>query len=91
MTNEEKAKWFDRALRFVLDGNIHLVMKSRIDGKPNWAIVDTKSNKVMNSNMEWEPELPVKDRDEGYLIRTRFDFEMAVSLFQQYKMFAEES
>ncbi len=90
MTDEEKIKWFDRALRFVLDGNIHLVMKSRINGKGNWAIVDTKKHQVMNSNMEWEDEPPVQQRDEAFLIRTRFDFDMAVSLYQQYKMFAEE-
>ncbi len=89
MTTEEKAKWFDAALRFALEGKIHLVMKSKTDGVANWAIVNTENNTVLNSNFEWEPEPPVAQRDEAFLIRTRFDFDTAVNLFQQYKMFAE--
>jgi hypothetical protein len=91
LTLEEKAKWFDAALRFGLKGSIHLVMKSKINGKANWAIVDTKTNKVLNSNLEWEEEPPAKKRDEAFLMRTRFDFETAVQLFQQYLMFAQGS
>ncbi len=90
MTIEEKAKWFDRALRFVLDGKIQLIMKSYKDGVAKWAIIDTEKNLVLNSNLEWEPEPPLaKDRDEAFLIRTRFNFETAVSQYQQYKMFAQ--
>ncbi|WP_041356133.1 hypothetical protein [Melioribacter roseus] len=91
MTIEEKAKWFDVAMRFGLEGKIHLVMKSYKDGVAKWAIVDTASNKVLNSNLEWEPEPPLKQRDESFLIRTRFDFESAVALYKQYKMFAVET
>jgi len=88
-TNEEKIKWFDAATKFQIDGNIFLVMKSRINGQGKWAIEDMSNQNVLNSNMEWEPELPVAQRDEGYLIRTRFDFDSAVAMYQQYKMFAE--
>ena len=90
MTIEEKAKWFDKALRFALDGKIHLIMKSYKDGVGKFAIIDTAKNLVLNSNMEWEPEPPLaKDRDEAFLIRTRFDFETAVMQYDQMKMFAQ--
>jgi len=90
MTTEEKAKWFDKALRFCLDGKIHLIMKSYKDGVGKFAIIDTAKNLVFNSNMEWEPEPPLaKDRNEGFLIRTRFDFETALMQYEQMKMFAE--
>lgn len=88
MTAEEKAKWFDLAIRFSLDKNIHLVMKSRTGGEGHWAIVDTAKGLVMNSNLEWEEEPPVQKRDEGFLIRTRFAFEQATELFNMYKMYA---
>lgn len=87
MTNEEKAKWFDAALRFVVDGDIHLVMKARKNGNSSWAIVDTKNNKVFNSNMEWEDELPLAKRDERFVTRTRFSFEDAVNLLKMKKMY----
>jgi hypothetical protein len=90
MTTEEKAKWFDAALRFSLKGKIHLVLKSYKGGVEKWAIVDTSNNTVLNSNLEWEPELPLAKRDESYLIRTRFGFEDAVAMYTQYKMFATE-
>ncbi|MBI3123245.1 MAG: hypothetical protein HYZ10_02455 [Ignavibacteriales bacterium] len=90
MTDQEKAQWFDKALKFSLDRKIHLVMKSNINGVGKWAIIDTEKNLVLNSNMEWEPEPPIaKDRDEAFLIRTRFDFETAVAQYEQMKMFAE--
>jgi hypothetical protein len=89
MTIEEKAKWFDKALKYALDGKIHLVLKSYKDGNGKWAIIDSAKSMVLNSNLEWEPEPPTaKDRDEAFLIRTRFDFEMAVNLYEQFKMFA---
>jgi hypothetical protein len=91
MTDKEKAKWFDAALRFSLNGKIQLVQKSFLNGVGKWAIVDTSNNTVLNSNLEWEPELPLTKRDESYLIRTRFGFEDAVSMYTQYKMFASES
>ena len=90
MTTEEKAKWFDLALRFALDGKIHLVMKSRQSGESKWAIFDTAAGKVFNSNMEWEEEPPASQRDEGFLVRTRFDFDTALVMWEQYKMFAGE-
>ncbi len=90
MTVEEKAKWFDSALRFGLEGKIHLVMKSLQAGEAKWAIVDTSNGNVLNSNMEWEEEPPLVKRDEGFLIRARFSFDNAVAMWQQYKMFAEE-
>jgi hypothetical protein len=90
MTIEEKAKWFDKALRIALDGKIHLIMRSYKDGVGKWAVIDTEKNLVLNSNMEWEPEPPLaKDRDQGFLIRTRFEFEMAVSQYEQMKMFSQ--
>ncbi len=88
-TNEEKIKWFDAATKFQVDSNIFLIMKSRIGGKGKWAIEDVANHNVLNSNMEWEPELPVSQRDEAYLIRTRFDFDSAVTMYEQFKMFAE--
>jgi len=48
MTIEEKAKWFDRALRFALDGKIQLIMKSYKNGVGKWAIIDTEKNLVLN-------------------------------------------
>ncbi len=89
MTVEEKAKWFDSALRFWLKDKIHLVMKSNRGGTPKWSIVDTSNNTILNSNLEWEEEPPVKDRDEAFLIRARFSFDDAVAMWEQYKMFAE--
>jgi 3-methyladenine DNA glycosylase AlkD len=90
MTLEEKAKWFDAAMKFGLNGSIQLVMKSKIKGEANWAIVDTLAKKVLNSNFEWEDEPEIAKRDEAFLIRSRFNFETAVSMYEQFKMFAEE-
>ena len=91
MTVEEKAKWFDAALRFSLKGKIHLVLKSYKNGVEKWAIADTSNNTVLNSNMEWEIEPPVAKRDDSFLIRSRFSFDDAVAMYSQYQMFAEES
>ncbi len=88
MTDEEKVKWFDSALKFELDGKIQMVMKSRTDGAGAWAIINYADDTVLNSNMEWEPELSVENRDESFLIRTRFPFESASAQWEQYKMFA---
>lgn len=89
MTDAEKAKWFDAAMRFGLEGSIHLIMKSKIDGQANWSIVDTSNKMVLNSNMEWEEEPESSNRDESFMIRARFSFDSAVAIWQQYKMFAE--
>ena len=91
MTIEEKAKWFDAALKFGLRGKIHLVLKSYKSSIEKWSIVNTSNNTVLNSNMEWEPEPPLAKRDESFLIRARFSFDDAVALYTQYQMFAEES
>ncbi len=88
MNEKEKAKWFELAVKFMLAKNIYLVMKSRVKGDAQWAIIDQQNNKVLNSNLEWEDELPLEKRDESFKIRTRFSFESAVGLFEQYKMFA---
>jgi len=89
MTDAEKIKWFDRSVKFQLSGLIFLEMKSRKNGVGVWVIEDTKNNSVLNSNMEWEPEPPLAKRDEAFLIRTRFDLETAITMYEQYKMFAE--
>jgi len=89
MTDEEKIKWFNAAMRFGLEGSIHLVMKSKVNGEANWSIVDTEKNMVLNSNMEWEDEPDTSQRDESFLIRARFSFDSALAIWQQYKMFAE--
>ena len=89
MTNEEKIKWFEAAVKFQISGTIFLVMKSREEGQGNWAIHDSAKNAVLNSNMEWEDEPPRDKRDEAFLIRSRFSFENAVAMYEQYKMFAE--
>ena len=89
MTDAEKIKWFDRSVKFQLSGLIFLEMKSRKNKVGVWVIEDTKNNTVLNSNMEWEPEPTPAKRDEAFLIRTRFDLETAISMYEQYKMFAE--
>lgn len=89
MTIEEKAAWFDSTLRLALDGKINLVMKSRKNGESNWSVIDTSTNSVLNSNLEWEIEPPLTKRDQSFLIRARFPFDQALALFEQYKSFAE--
>lgn len=89
MTDEEKIKWFDAAMKFGLEGPIQLVMKSKVDGQANWSIVDTAKKMVLNSNMEWEEEPDTTQRDESFMIRARFSFDSALAIWQQYKMFAE--
>ena len=86
---QKKIKWFDRSVKFQLSGLIFLEMKSRKNGVGVWVIEDTKNNSILNSNMEWEPEPPLAKRDEAFLIRTRFDLETAITMYEQYKMFAE--
>jgi hypothetical protein len=88
LSDNDKIKWFDDAVKFQLDGNIYLVLKSRKNGVGSWAIENTATFNVLNSNMEWEKELPVAKRDAAYLIRTRFEFEAAVSMYEQFKMFS---
>ena len=90
LSDQDKIKWFDLAVKFQIDGLIFLEMKSRKKGKCSWAIQEMNSNKVLNSNMEWENEVPLAQRDEAFLIRTRFDFDTAVSMYEQYKMFTQE-
>lgn len=89
MSDQDKIKWFDAAVKFQVDGMIFLTMKSRKDGIGSWVIEDVVNHKVLNSNMEWEDDLPVAKRDQAYIIRTRFDFEAAAAMHEQYKMFAE--
>jgi hypothetical protein len=88
MNDKEKAKWFELAVKFMLAKDIYLVMKSRAKGDAQWAIIDKKNSKVLNSNLEWEDEIPLDKRDEAFKIRTRFSFELASGLYEQYKMFA---
>lgn len=88
MENKDKIKYFERAVRFQLEGLIFLAMRSRKGGIGSWVIEDKKQNKVLNSNMEWENDLPKSKIDEAYLIRTRFDFDTAIVMYEQYKMFA---
>ncbi|MFA6026946.1 MAG: hypothetical protein WC727_10965 [Ignavibacteriaceae bacterium] len=89
MTDDDKIKWFDRSVKFQLSGLIFLEMKSRKNGVGVWIIEDTKNNKVLNSNLEWEIEPPSSKRDEAFLIRTRFDLEAAITMYEQFKMFGE--
>ena len=89
MDDKQKIEWFEKAVKFQLEGMIFLTMKSRKGGVGSWAIEDLKSQKILNSNMEWEDEVPKSQRDESYMIRTRFDFDSASAMFEQYKMFAE--
>jgi hypothetical protein len=89
-SDEEKIKWFDLAVKFQLMGMIFLTMKSRqLTGATKWVIEDLSTHKVLNSNLDWEDELPLKQRDESYMIRTRFDFDTAIALYDQYKMVME--
>jgi hypothetical protein len=88
-SDEEKLKWFDHAVKFQLEGLMFLTMKSRQLSGAKWAIEDLTTHKVLNSNLEWEDELPLKQRDESYMIRTRFDFDTAMALYDQYKMVME--
>lgn len=89
MTDADKIKWFERCIKFQLNGLIFLEMKSRKNKVGVWVIEDTRNNTVLNSNMEWETEPPLTKRDEAFLIRTRFDLETAITMYEQYKMFAE--
>ena len=89
LSDEGKIKWFDLAVKFQLQGLIFLTMKSRQLSGAKWAIEDLSNHKVLNSNLEWEDERPLKDRDESYMIRTRFDFDTAMALYDQYKMVME--
>jgi hypothetical protein len=89
LSEQEKIQWFEKAVKFQMDGLIFLVMKSRKNGQSSWAIEDIAKHKILNSNMEWEDEVPLPKRDQAYLIRTRFDFDMALTMFEQYKMFAQ--
>lgn len=89
LSEQEKIQWFDKAVKFQIEGLVFLVMKSRKSGQASWAIEDMLTHKILNSNMEWEEELPLAKRDQSYLIRTRFDFDTAITMFEQYKMFAQ--
>ncbi|MBU1095598.1 MAG: hypothetical protein CVV23_03575 [Ignavibacteriae bacterium HGW-Ignavibacteriae-2] len=89
MSNEEKIQWYERAVKFQLDGLHFLVMRSRKNGKGSWVIEDSKTRQILNSNMEWESDLPKKEQNEAFLIRTRYDLETAISVYDQYKMFAD--
>ncbi len=89
MEDKEKLEWFEKAVKFQLEGMIFMTMKSRKDGAGSWVIEDMQVSKILNSNLEWEDELPKSKRDESFMIRTRFDFETAKAMFDQYKMFAE--
>jgi hypothetical protein len=91
LSDQDKIKWFDCAVKFQLEGQLFLVMKSKKAGKEAWAIENMTTGQVLNSNMEWEDELPLAKRNEAYLIRTRFDFDTALVMYEQYKMFAAES
>ncbi len=91
MSDEDKIKWFDLAVKFQIDGMVFLTMKSRKNNVGTWVIEDVQKHKVLNSNMEWEDDLPISERDESYTLRTRFEFDTAVSMFEQYKMFAQAS
>jgi hypothetical protein len=88
LSDKDKIKWFDDAVKFQLDGTVYLVLKSRKNGVGSWAIEDIAVHNVLNSNMEWEKELPLAQRDAAYLIRTRFEFEAATAMYEQFKMFA---
>ena len=88
ISDKDKIKWFDDAVKFQLDGTVYLVLKSRKNGVGAWAIEDISNHNVLNSNMEWEKELPLAKRDQSYLIRTRFEFEAATSMYEQFKMYA---
>ena len=89
MSDEEKIKWFDKAVKFQLEGLIFLTMKARKNGEGVWVVEDLSNKKVLNSNMEWEDDIPVSKRDESFNIRTRFDFDTAKALYEQFKMFSE--
>ena len=89
LSDQEKIQWFNKAVKFQLEGLVFLVVKSRKNGVCSWAIEDMSKHKILNSNMEWEDEPPLAKRDEGYMIRTRFDFDTAITMFEQYKMFAQ--
>jgi len=89
VTDEEKIKWFNKAVKFQIEDLIFMTMKSRKNGVASWAIEDINTHKVLNSNMEWEEEPPLAKRDEAFLIRARFDFDTAIVMYEQYKMFAQ--
>ena len=88
MGEQDKIRWFDKAVKFQIEGMVFFVMKSRKNGVGSWAIEDTGKKVVLNSNMEWETEPPLSKRDQAFIIRTRFDLETAMTMYEQFKMFA---
>jgi len=90
LSDQDKIRWFDCAVKLQLNRELFLVMKSKKAGVGSWAIENMNTGQVLNSNMEWEDEVPLAKRNEAYLIRTRFDFETALVMYDQYKMFATE-
>jgi hypothetical protein len=88
-TDEQKIEWFDKSVKFQIKGLIFITMRSRKGGVGSWVIEDFGTKKLLNSNMEWEDDLAEPEKDPSFLIRTRYDFETAVMMYDQYKMFAE--
>ncbi|HRI45957.1 MAG TPA: hypothetical protein PK559_02530 [Ignavibacteriaceae bacterium] len=87
-TDEQKLEWFDKAVRFQVQGLIFITMRSRKGGVGSWVIEDIGTKKLLNSNLEWEDDIPNPEKDQAFLIRTRYDFETAAMMYEQYKMFA---
>ncbi|MDP3831289.1 MAG: hypothetical protein Q8Q47_08460 [Ignavibacteriaceae bacterium] len=89
-TDEQKIEWFEKAVKFQIKGLIFITMRSRKGGIGSWVIEDVGAKKVLNSKMEWEDDVADPEKDQAFLIRTRYDFESASMMYDQYKMFAEE-
>lgn len=88
MSDQEKIKWFNRGIRFQMDGYIFLTMKSRKSGVCTWVIEDFNTGKLLNSDLKWDEDLPSKKRDNDFVERTRFDFEKAKGIYEQFRKLA---
>lgn len=90
MTDQEKVEWFNKAVKFQVFGLVFLTMRSRKNSGATWVIEDISTGKILNSNLEWEDDLPPAKRDQSFIIRTRFDFDTSLVMIEQYKMVMAE-
>lgn len=90
LSDKEKIQWFNRGMRFAVEAKYVFEMVSFKNGQPAWAIYSWESfwsenRQVLNSNCEWEDDLDMESRDPNFEIRTRFDFDTALDIYQMYK------
>jgi hypothetical protein len=90
LSAKEKARWFERGMRFAVEAKYIFDMVSYKDGQGTWAIYKydtffTENRMVLNSECEWEEDLDVDKRDANFGFRTRFTFDTALDVLDMYK------